>query len=139
MPCFLPNDMKQDVSEIRIAVVAVRAPAICAQINFHVAGTWRTVTNLNNRTLKIRPAFGADKTGVKNANGFPIRSFEPVTAQALMLPNGLEQTLGWHTICIMQKACLAGKHSPGGIKIFKWRRHLEIAFARTREQSQVST
>jgi hypothetical protein len=116
----------------------MRMPAARAQIHLHVAGTRRTVADLNDCILKIRPAFGADKTGMKNTDGFPIRSFEPVTVEALMLPNGLEQALGWHTVCIVQKSCLAGKNSPGGIKIFKWRRHLEIAFARTTEQSQAS-
>ena len=138
MPCFLPNDVQDDIFEVHIAVVAVCAPAIGAQINFHVAGTRRTVANLNDCILKIRPAFGADKTGMKNTNGFSIRSFEPVTAQVLMLPNGLEQALGWQLVCIMQTSCLAGRNSPGGIKIFKYRRHLEIAFARTTEQSQAS-
>jgi hypothetical protein len=115
--------VKQDVLEIWVAVVAVCAPAIGAQINFHVAGTRRAVADLNDRILKIRPALGADKTGVKNADGFPIRSFEPVTAQALMLPNGLEQALGWYTVCITQKSCLAGRNSPVGIKIVSGRRH----------------
>jgi hypothetical protein len=129
--------VKQDVLEIQVAVVTVRVPAAGAQINFHVAGTRRAVADLNDCAPKIRPAFDAGKTGMQNANGFSIRSFELVAAQALMPPNGLEQTLGWHIVCIAQKICRAGRLSPNGVKIFSGRRHLEIAFARTRGQSQV--
>jgi len=99
--------------------MAMRAPAIGAQIDFHITGTRRIIADLNDCILKIRPTFDADKTGMKNTDGFPIRSFEPVAAQVLMLPDGLEQALGWQLVCIMQKSCLAWKNSPGGIKIFK--------------------
>ena len=114
---IVPNDVQNDILEIGVAVVTMRMPAARTQINFHVTGTRRIVADLNDDALKIRPAFGAGKTGVKNTDGFPIRSFEPVTAQALMLPNGLEKALGRHAVCIVQKICLAGRHSPGGIKI----------------------
>jgi hypothetical protein len=56
---------------------------------------------------------------MQNANGFSIRSFELVAAQALMPPNGLEQALGWNVVCIAQKTGRAGRHSPNGIKFFK--------------------
>ena len=135
----VPNDVKQDVLEIRVAVVTVGVPTADAQVNFHITGTRRIVANLNDGAAKIRPAFDAGKTGMQNVNSFSIRSFEPVTAQALMPPNGLEQTLGWYIVCIAQKICRAGRFAPNGIKIFKWRRHLEIAFARMVEQSQAGT
>jgi hypothetical protein len=115
----LPNDVKQDVLEIPVAVVTVCAPAAGAKVNFHVAGTRRTVADLNDRAPKIRPAFDAGKTGMQNANGSSIRSFELVAAQALMPPNGLEQALGWNVVCIAQKTGRAGRHSPNGIKFFK--------------------
>jgi hypothetical protein len=57
----IPNDVKQDIFKIWVAVVAVGAPAADAQVNFHVTGTRRSAADLNDRAAKIRPAFDARK------------------------------------------------------------------------------
>ena len=97
-----PDDVQHDILESRIAVVAVRVPAAGAQINFHVAGARRVVADLNDRAAKIRPAFGAGEAGMKNADGLSVGGFELVAAQALMLPDGLEQTFGRRIIFVAQ-------------------------------------
>ena len=69
--------------------MAVRVPAAAAQINFHVAGVRRFAADLDDGAAKIRPAFGAGKTGMKHTDSFPVRSFQPVAPQPLMPPDGL--------------------------------------------------
>ena len=70
-----PNNMKQNILEIFIFVVAVRAPAACTQINFHVAGARTFISDLQNCVAKIRAAFEAGESGMKNADNFSVRSF----------------------------------------------------------------
>ena len=82
--------MEQNILKIFIPVVAVRAPAAGLQINFHVAGNGLFIFKLQNCAAKIRAAFDADKTGMKNADSFSVGRFELVAAQALMLPDGLQ-------------------------------------------------
>jgi len=80
----------------------VGAPAAGAQVNFHVAGTRRGVTDLNDRAAKIRPAFDADKTGVQNPDGSAIGGLEPVALQPLVAPDGLEQAFRRRMIFVAQ-------------------------------------
>ncbi len=133
----IPDDLQDDIFEIRIAVVAVRPPAAGAQINFHIAGKRRTGANLDHRAEKVRPAPGAGKAGMKYTNGFPVRCLEPVPAQALVQPDGLQQAFGGQVIFVTQGVHRAQPDAPQGIKIPGSWRHLEIAFAPTTGQSQV--
>jgi hypothetical protein len=110
--------VQDDISEIRIAVVAVRVPALAAQINFHVAGARRFAAHLDDGAAKIRPAFGAGKTGMKHADDFPVQGFQPVAPQSLVPPDGLEQTLGGETILVAQRVCGTALVAPEGVKIF---------------------
>jgi hypothetical protein len=120
---LFPNDVQQDIFEIRIAVVTVGAPAGGAQVNFHVAGTRRGVADLNDRAAKIRPAFDADKTGMQNADGFAIGGLEPVALQPLVAPDGLEQAFRRRIIFVAQDMRRAKARAPVGVKIFSGRRH----------------
>ena len=71
----------------------MRPPAASAKVNFHISGhRWR-VTNLNDRPAKIRSALEAAESRMKHANGLPVQRLELRTLQALMLPDGLEQSL----------------------------------------------
>ena len=120
-PRVVPNDVKQDIFKIRVAVVTVGAPAADAQVNLHVAGTRRGVADLNDRAAKIRPAFDADKTGMQNTNGFSIGGLEPVALQPLMAPDGLEQAFRWRIIFVAQDIPHAQARAPVGVKIFRRR------------------
>ena len=86
--------MEQDVLKRGIAVVAMGVPAAGAQVNLHVAGTRRGGANLNDRAAKIRPAFDTHKTGMQDANGLSLGGPEPVAAEALMAPDGLQRRSG---------------------------------------------
>jgi hypothetical protein len=126
----IPNDMQQHIFKIRIAVVTVGAPAANAQVNFHIAGTWRGVTDLNDRAAKIRPAFNADKTGMQNPDGSAIGRLEPVALQPLVAPDGLEQAFRRRRIFIVQDVRRAEARAPVGVKIFSWRRHCGLLLRR---------
>jgi hypothetical protein len=118
--------------------MAVRAPATSAHIHFHIAHTRGVIANLNHCAAKIRSAFGAGKTGVKNLHYLAIGSFELVTAQALMQPDGLQQAFGGQVSFIAQDIGRAQPRTPSSVKILGRREHLEIAFAPTTGQSQAS-
>jgi hypothetical protein len=130
--------VQDHVLKIRIAVVAVRAPAACAQINFHVAGSRLFVAKLNDRAAKIRAAFGIGKTGMKNANFLPVSRFEFAASNALMLSDGLEQIFRRQIISLAQDIHCPVARPPFCIKIFSPRSHPEIAFAPIMAQSQAN-
>ena len=81
--------------------MAVRVPAVAAQINFHVAGTRRFAAGLDDRAAKIRPAFGAGEAGMQHADGLAVRSFQLVAPEPLMTPDGLEQALGGKAVFVL--------------------------------------
>ena len=128
----LPNDVQQDVLELRIAVVTVGAPAADAQVNLHVTGTRRGVANLNDRAAKIRPAFDADKTGMQNPDESAIGRLEAVALQPLVAPDGLEQAFRRRSIFIVQDLRRAQTRAPVGVKIFSRRRHCGLLLRRWR-------
>src|SRR5450631_4441695 len=94
----VPDVVQDHIFKVGIAVMPVRVPAGGTQINLHVAGARRLVADLNHRATKIRAAFKADKSGMKYPDNFSVGGFEPVTPQALVLPDGLEQAFGGRLI-----------------------------------------
>jgi hypothetical protein len=119
----IPNDVQQDVLKRGVAVVTVGVPAAGAQVNLHIAGTRRGVTDLNDRAAKIRSAFNADKTGMQNPDGSAIGRLEPVALQPLVAPDGLEQAFRRRRIFVAQDIRQAEARAPVGVKIFSRRRH----------------
>jgi hypothetical protein len=109
--------MEQDVLEIRIAVMAVGAPAGGAQINFHVATAGRVTADLQNGPAKIRPSLEVRKPGMNDPNAFSRRGFQFAPPQPLVLPNSLDQPLGGE-LFIVQKILAAGAGAPLGVEIF---------------------
>ena len=103
--------------KIFIPVVAVRAPAARAQINFHVAGTRRGAANLQDGVAKIGAAFEAGKSGVKNADAFSIGGFQLTALEPLVLPDCLQQAFG-RKMLVAQKICGDRLRAPDGVKIF---------------------
>ena len=127
---ILPDDVQDDVFEVRIAVVTVRPPVAGPQVNLHVAGARRIVADLNDRAAEIRPAFDTGETGVQNADGPAVRGFELVAPQTLVPPDGLEQTLVRRIMPVAQQARGAQTRAPGGVKMFRGRRQLELLLRR---------
>jgi hypothetical protein len=120
---LVPNDVKQDIFKIRVAVVTVGAPAADAQVNFHITGTRRGVADLNDCVAKIRPTFDTDETGMQNADGFSIGGLEPVALQPLVVPDGLEQPFRRRIIFVAQDISRVKARTPAGVKIVSQRRH----------------
>ena len=100
--------------------MAVCAPAIGAQIHFHVPGTRRVVANLQNRPTKIRAAFQAGKAGMKYPDTFSTGGLQFTSPQPLVLPDGLDQPLGGE-LFVAQKVLRAEARAPLGINIFRGR------------------
>ena len=98
--------------------MAVRMPAVAAQINFHVAGARRFAADLDDGAAKIRPAFGAGETGMQHADIFPIRSFQLVAPEPLMPPDGLKQPLGGEAVFVAQHVRGAALVAPDGVEVF---------------------
>ena len=106
--------------------MAVCMPAARAQIHLHVAGTRRIVADLNDRPAEIRPALSAGKTRVKNADGPLVGGQELFAAQALMLPDGLQQAFRGRIIFIAQDTDRAVTQAPVNVKIFGQRGHASL-------------
>ena len=119
----VPNDVQQDIFELRVAVVTMGVPAARPQIHLHIAGTRRGVADLNDRAAKIRPAFDTHKTGVQNADGSAIGRLKPVALQPLVAPDGLEQAFRRRRIFVAQGIRQAQVRTPIGVKIVSRRRH----------------
>jgi hypothetical protein len=122
----IPDGVKDDIFEIRIFVVAMCAPAGSAQIYFHIASVWNVITDLQNRAAKIRAAFNTGEAGMKNANGFPIRGFQGIAPEPLMLPDCLQQTFGRYAVFVAQTIGRADLGTPLRVKIFGWPDHLTL-------------
>jgi hypothetical protein len=120
----VPDDVQDYIFKVRIAVMAVRVPAGGTQINLHVAGARRRVADLNHRAAKIRAAFKADKSGMKHPDNFSVSGFEPVTPQALVLPDGLEQAFGGRLIFVAQGRGRRQLRPPVGVEIFSCGEHV---------------
>ena len=126
--------MQLDVFESGIFIVAMHMPAGGTQVNFHVADERRFVAQLQHRAAKIRPAFDADKTGMKYADASAVTGFELVAPEALVLPDGLQQPLGRPAVVLAQRADVAAAFAPPGVEIFGGRLHPEKLWRRHRRE-----
>ena len=72
----------------------MRAPAVGTKINFHIAGRRRLVADLNDCSAKVGSALQIAEPGMKHANNLTVQRLEVRTLEALMLPDGLKQSLG---------------------------------------------
>ena len=82
--------MQNDIFEMRILIVPVRAPAPGFQVNFHVARVRRFIADLHYRAAKIRPAFAVQKSGMKNSQASAVQCRELLAQQALVSPDRLQ-------------------------------------------------
>jgi hypothetical protein len=85
--------MQKNVLEGGVLIVAMRAPSGVANINFDVARDGRGRAKPEHRRAKIRPALDARKTRMKHVKRLTVQGEQLVAAQALLLPDGLEQFL----------------------------------------------
>jgi len=113
----VPHDVQDDILKCGIAIMSVRAPAAGAEVHFHVAGAHGIVADLHHGTTKIRSTFDAAKTRMKQAHALTVQRRQLLATQALVLPDGLEQALGWRVVVVAQHAGDPGAQTPLRIEI----------------------
>ena len=118
--------MENDLLESRIVMMAMRAPAARANVDFDISALRRTVAELQNRPAKVGSAFYTSEAGMKNSDTFAVQSFEFVAQQPLVLPDGLEKMLGRRLIIFAQEANGATADPPVGVEAVKDRSHLAL-------------
>ena len=69
-----PDHMQANPLVGRVAMVAVVAPARTAQVDFDVAGYWRSIADLKQGLAEIRPSLSVQKTGMKNGYRVSVKS-----------------------------------------------------------------
>ena len=106
--------------------MAVCVPAIRVEVYFNIAGARRGVAELNDRAAKIRAAFAADESGVKNPHGLAVQGFQLVAEQALVLPDGLEKFFRRRGFAFAQNPCAAALQAPPGIITVRIAGHLAL-------------
>jgi hypothetical protein len=107
-----PHDVENHIAKSWIPIVPMRPPASDADVHFHIAGAWSRVTDLDERVPKIRTAFRIRKPGMKQADRLAVQGLQLITAQALVLPDGLEQTFRWRVRPVAQAESGAGSNPP---------------------------
>ncbi len=128
--------MQDDVLEGGITVVAVGAPTAGSEVNLDVAGLGRLIAYLHNSATEIRTALDTAKTRMKDADRLAVQGCELIAEQSLVLPDRLQEAFGRGVPVLVEGGNHAGAHTPLGIKAGQDRRHLAIAFALIRRQSQ---
>jgi len=81
--------------------MAVGVPAAGTEVHLHVAGPRWSVADLHNRAAKIRPAFNAAKTGMKDMDRFTVQGLELFTEHSLVLPDGLQEPFGRRVLVLV--------------------------------------
>ena len=102
------------------------APAVGTQVNFHITGSGRLLADLNYGPPKIRPALQIAEPGMKHADDLPVQRLELPALKALMLPDRLEQSLGWQIGGIPQTHRLSLTRTPLGIEADGGKGHLGL-------------
>jgi hypothetical protein len=94
----------------------MRPPAAGADVHFHVAGAGSGIADLDERVTKVRTAFNIGETGMKQTNTLAVQGLQLIAAQALVLPDGLKQTLRRRVAVVAQNRCRPAARTPLGIK-----------------------
>jgi hypothetical protein len=113
----VPDNVEDYILKSGVAVVAVGAPTAGANVHFHVADARAFAADLYHRAAKIRAAFGAAESRMKDAHGLAVQSLELVALQALVLPDGLQQALGRRAAVVAEKGHRSATHAPLGVKM----------------------
>lgn len=100
-------------------------PSAGAQINFNITRARGILANLEDCAAEIGPVFQIVETGVKNSDTLAVQGYELFAAQALVLPNSLEQALRRRVVVIAENRDGSAANAPFGVKIVGKRRHRE--------------
>jgi len=131
----LPDDVQDHGLELGIAVVAVGFPAACDQIQFNVAADGRLISELNDRRAKVGSALATEETGVKDSHGLSVERAQLVAAQALVLPDGLQELFGGWLSAFAECGHSPTLTTPAGVEVVEGERHSNCFCAGTAAKS----
>lgn len=83
--------MEKDVAVGRVDIMSVAMPRGRMQVDFHIAGSWEVIRELDQRVTKIGTGLVVPETGMQDTDRSTIAHEELVAAQALMKPDCLEE------------------------------------------------
>jgi len=126
----IPNNMQDDLLKRGILVMPMGPPTGCAQVHFNITGHGRRGVETEHGALKIRAAFHAAKTRMKHADRLTVQCAQLLAPHALVLPDGLQQFLGWGAEAIPQNGAREVLAPPGGVKVGSGWLHLELLLRR---------
>ena len=89
-----PDHMKDDPVEGRVDVMPVPAPVAHLQVDLDVAADWRGVPDLKHGMAEIGSGLTIPETGMKDANRAAVQGSQFLAVQALVMPDGLEESFG---------------------------------------------
>ena len=114
-----PNDVQNHLGKGRIAVVLMRLPVLRQHIDLDVARTGSVLAELQERPAKIRSGLVIPKAGMQHANGLAVEGAEEVAAEALVMPDILQQAFGrLRRMALAQKAAGLLLRAPLGVKLW---------------------
>lgn len=100
-------------------------PSAGAQVNFNITHARGILADLDDCPAEIGPVLQIVETGVKNSDTLAVQGHELFAAQALVLPNSLEQALRRRVVVVAENRDGSAANTPFGVKIVGKRRHRE--------------
>src|SRR6185436_2346297 len=88
----LPDHVKNHLLIIRIDVMPMGLPIAAPQVEFDIAGEHQAVIEAEHGTLEVRAALAVPEAGMQDLQAPAVEGDKFVPANALMKPDGLEQT-----------------------------------------------
>ena len=89
----LPDDVQSDPGKRRVSVVSMLSPAFGDEIDAQIALNRRGAADLDESPAKIRPGLVVYESGMQHCNTAADCGAQSATADALVLPNLLQELL----------------------------------------------
>jgi hypothetical protein len=87
--------MQNNARKFRVVFVVVGLPILRDHVDLDVTGTRFFLAKLDNGAAEIRTGPAIPETGMKHTNGLSIDGAEIVAAEALVMPDVLEEPFRW--------------------------------------------
>jgi hypothetical protein len=108
------------------------------QIDLDVTAHGRLIGELDNGATKVRPTFDAEEAGVKYSDGASVQGAQAVAAEALLLPDGLDQALGWRLGDFVERGRKAALLPPTAVEAGVGLGHADCFCAEPRAKSSAA-
>jgi hypothetical protein len=135
----LPHHVQYHLPISRIRVMAMSDPATRRDVDLDITGEGRVVVELNHGRSEIGARFAIPEPRVKNTQAPAVHGSQLIAAQALMIPNDLEQMFGRARITFMKNRGCTCAQACLRVKTLSGTNHLAVAFGASALQSQGST